>query len=349
MARLLPADAAGIALGIDTLAAGALVAFATETVYGLGADATRPEAVRRIFAAKGRPADHPVIVHVLCADDLDAWAAEVPPLARALAEAFWPGPLTLVLKRAAGVCDEVTGGQDTVGLRAPAHADARALIAGLAERADADAEARAAGATALPGAQPPARRRSGIAAPSANRFGRISPSLASHVAADFAESDLLVLDSGACAVGIESTIVDLSRGAPVVLRPGAITPAQIAEVAARIDGRAVSSSAAAPRVSGSLASHYAPRKPLLLLDAAAIAALDAPADWAVLAFTPAARDWAWHTQAPRDPAAYAHGLYAWLHAMDGSPARRLAIEAPPADPAWTAVADRLGRAAFSQT
>jgi len=371
VARLIPADSAGIAVGADLLAAGELVAFPTETVYGLGADATQPDAVRRVFAAKGRPADHPLIVHVLGAADLDAWATEVPSLARALAAAFWPGPLTLVLPRAAGVCDEVTGGQGTVGLRCPSHPVARALIAALAARE--------------PGDPASAPRRIGIAAPSANRFGRISPSLAAHVAADFDDVDLLVLDGGACDVGIESTIVDLSRGAPVVLRPGAITAAQIAAVARAVEVRGGSDAttgiaddggsdsnaqvrrantpkaddpaclpdrgqtAPAPRVSGSLASHYAPRKPLLLLSADAIAALHPAADWAVLAFNPPQRDWAWQSRAPLDPRDYAHGLYAWLHAMDGSPARRLAIEQLPATPEWAAVADRLGRAAFSES
>ena len=389
MARVIAADAAGIEQGIAALAAGELVALPTETVYGLGADATRPDAARAVFAAKGRPADHPLIVHVLGADDLDAWAAEVPPLARALAAEFWPGPLTLVLRRADGVCDEVTGGQDTVGLRCPAHPVARALIAGLARCVATPAAQPAPVADPVaagvmegrePSAEvpPPARRRVGIAAPSANRFGRISPSLASHVAEDFADLDLLVLDGGACEVGIESTIVDLTRGAPVVLRPGAITPARIAAVAARLaadagtphavasagdpDAKAgapaacgepapapvaAPASAPAPRVSGSLDSHYAPRKPLRLMSSDEIRAIADPADWALLAFDVPAGDWAWQVVAPRDPAAFAHGLYAWLHAMDGSGAARLAIEHLPVGEDWAAVADRLRRAAFN--
>ncbi|HEX9452146.1 MAG TPA: L-threonylcarbamoyladenylate synthase, partial [Burkholderiales bacterium] len=210
------------------LRAGGLVAFPTETVYGLGADASNPTAVRKIFAAKGRPADHPVIVHVAGTSDLKHWAAEVPRSAWLLAEKFWPGPLTMVLKRAAHVSDLITGGQDTVGLRVPSHPVAQQLLKAFG---------------------------GGIAAPSANRFGRLSPTTAQHVREELADAVNLVLDGGPSDVGIESTIVDLTRETPAVLRPGRISEQQIADaLLVQLGGTA----AGRPRVSGSLESHYAP-------------------------------------------------------------------------------------------
>ncbi len=320
MAQIVAATTEGIALAAARLRAGELVAMPTETVYGLAADAANPQAVARIFAAKGRPADHPLIVHVRSADELDAWAAHIPVQARVLAHCFWPGPLTMILPRAAGVNDVVTGGQASVGLRCPSHPIARALL------------------DAFGGA---------VAAPSANKFGRISPTRAAHVAADFSGEDLLVLDGGDAEVGVESTIVDLSRideAGVVLLRPGAITPAQIE---AAIGIKVHAPDAAAPRASGTLASHYAPRKPLTLADAAQIEAIaaDAAAHLAVLAFSVPDRPWAWQHRAVRDPVAYARGLYAWLRTMDASPAQRLVIERVPGDAAWAAIDDRLARAA----
>ncbi len=212
---------------------GGLVALPTETVYGLAADATNDAAVRSIFAAKGRPADHPVIVHLTGADAIDEWSSAAPPAARVLAQAFWPGPLTLVLKRSARVSDVITGGQDTVGLRAPGHPWAQAVL---------QAFGRA------------------VAAPSANRFGRVSPTTADHVRADLGIKPDgavdLILDGGPCPVGIESTIVDLSGAHPRLLRQGSILRSDLA----RVLGVAVEASdAGAPRVSGSLERHYAPR------------------------------------------------------------------------------------------
>ena len=207
---------------VELLKAGELVGIPTETVYGLGADAANPAAVAKIFAAKGRPADHPLIVHIPGASHLERWAVDIPDLAYELAEDFWPGPLTLILRRAPGVPDAVTGGQDTVGLRVPGHPVALDLLRAFA----------AAGGSG------------GIAAPSANRFGRISPTTADHVREELGDAVALVLDGGACAVGIESTIIDLSSGKPMLLRPGHITPAAIEAVCGELP---TAPGAAAPR------------------------------------------------------------------------------------------------------
>ena len=219
----------------EILRKGGLVAFPTETVYGLGADASNPAALRKVFAAKGRPADHPVIVHVARTSDLKHWAAEVPRSAWLLAEKFWPGPLTLVLKRAARVSDLITGGQDSVGLRVPSHPIAQQLLKAFG---------------------------GGIAAPSANRFGRLSPTTAQHVREELGNAVDLVLDGGSCDVGIESTIVDLTRESPAVLRPGRISAQQIADV---LLAQFAEPGADRPRVSGSLESHYAPGLPLKIV------------------------------------------------------------------------------------
>ena len=313
---------AEIARAVRLLRAGELVAFPTETVYGLGADAANPQAVAKIFAAKGRPADHPLIVHLAGAAVLDAWAREVPDAAYKLAAAFWPGPLTLILKRAAKVPDAVTGGQDTVGLRVPDHPLALALLAGFG---------------------------GGIAAPSANRYGRISPTTAAHVRSELGDAVALVLDGGPCPIGIESTIVDLSRGAPAVLRPGAISAADIMRVlgaGATIDE---AMGGDRPRVSGSHAGHYAPqtRLRLLMREQLLPAALVAGQRVAVLARHPrpspaAGIDW---QVAPGDAAGYARELYAALRRLDESGADLILVEAPPRDAAWAAVEDRLQRAA----
>ncbi len=321
-------DATRIDEAVALLRAGGLVAFPTETVYGLGADAGNPAAVARIFAAKGRPADHPLIVHLAGADLLDAWAREVPEAARRLAAAFWPGPLTLILKRAARVPDAVTGGQDTVGLRVPNQPLALELLK------------RFAGAEG-----------NGIAAPSANRFGRISPTTAEHVRAEFGDAVPMILDGGPCTVGIESTIVDLSRGAPVILRPGAITAADIARV---LGGEpAAAGRADAPRVSGSLAAHYAPRTPMRLvagedLEAAVRELLADGRRIVVLARRAAPPPDArlhWREMAA-DAAGWARDLYAALREGDAAGADAILVEAPPPGPEWVAVADRLRRAAF---
>lgn len=317
---------ASLARAAALLRAGELVALPTETVYGLGADAANPQAAAKIFAAKGRPADHPLIVHLADADALTDWAREIPKEAIALARAFWPGPLTLILKKEADVPDVVTGGQDTVGLRVPDHPIALALL-------------RAFGG--------------GIAAPSANRFGRISPTTAQHVFDELGERVAMILDGGACNVGIESTILDLSRlneVGPVVLRPGAIGVDAIAAVIGRRPAMRTPAAAHAgdtPRVSGSLAAHYAPRTPLELVSAETLgAALLRNPVAAVLARRPppASPHGIWIV-AESDAGRYAHDLYANLRALDAAGASCILVEAPPMDGGWEAVADRLGRAA----
>ena len=323
-------DAAAVRL--DT---GRLVAFPTETVYGLGADASDPQAVAAIFRAKGRPSDHPLIVHVPVDSDLERWARDVPAMARRLIDRFWPGPLTLILPRRAGVGDAAAGGHDTIGLRCPAHPVAQALLAAYASlRIKRDRNATI-----------------GIAAPSANRFGHVSPTCAAHVRDEFAESSttdpsaaIFILDGGDCPVGIESTIVDCSRldtVGPVLLRPGHVTVAMIEDalgVSMREPDRE------APRVSGTLAAHYAPITPLRIVDANALR--DAPDDVVVWTWTYDASSSRrrWHI-APRDAGAYAHQLYATLRALDASGAREIWIERPPQTSEWDAVDDRLKRAA----
>jgi L-threonylcarbamoyladenylate synthase len=316
-----------IARAAAILRAGGLVAFPTETVYGLGADASNPAAVAKIFAAKGRPQDHPLIVHLGSIELLPQWAREIPPAAQKLAAAFWPGPLTLILERARDVPDCVTGGQDTVGLRIPGHPVALELLKAFA-------------------GEEGGRAFSGVAAPSANKFGRISPTTAEHVRAELGAAVDCVLDGGECGVGIESTIVDLSRGRAVLLRPGEITPAQIATV---LGAEVELPDAAAPRVSGTLDSHYAPRTPLDL-----VAAADLPARLAALrgkklavlarAEAPAGlKDVSWQT-APRAAAGYAHELYASLRRLDALGCAAILVEAPPSAPEWQGVNDRLKRA-----
>jgi len=310
-----------IAKAVEILRAGGLVAFPTETVYGVGADASNPSALRRLFEAKGRPTSHPVIVHVRGASELARSAREVPSLALRLTDRFWPGPLTLVLKRAAAVLDQVTGGEDTVGLRAPAHPVAQRLLQAFG---------------------------GGIAAPSANRFGRLSPTTAQHVRDELGDAVDLVLDGGACEVGIESTIIDLSRGTPVLLRPGRIG---IAEIETAAGAKVAQRTSSSPRAPGTLAAHYAPRIPLIL---AATAELErvvgeqaASGSVAVLARHPQppdSRAALWQIAAT-GAQAYAHDLYALLRALDRSGCARIVVEAPPEHAEWDAVRDRLTRAA----
>ncbi|MDP2821695.1 MAG: L-threonylcarbamoyladenylate synthase [Sulfuritalea sp.] len=309
------------------LRAGELVAFPTETVYGLGADASNPLAIGKIFAAKGRPADHPLIVHLPDASHLERWAVDIPEAARKLAAAFWPGPLTLILKRHPSVLDAVTGGQDTVGLRVPNHPLALQLLREFA------------GANG-----------GGLAAPSANRFGRVSPTTAAHVREELGDAVSMILDGGPCAVGIESTILDLSGGEPRILRPGMLDAAAIGVVLGY--SPAFGGKQNAPRVSGGLEAHYAPRTPLQLVVAADLAetarkALAAGRRIAVLAAQPLAfghENLAWRP-ASADPAQFAHDLYARLRELDALGCDVILVAAPPADEAWRAVADRLRRAA----
>ncbi len=320
---------------VRLLQAGDLVAFPTETVYGLGADAANPEAVAKIFAAKGRPADHPLIVHLAGAGHLDQWARDIPQAAWDLAEAFWPGPLTLILKRAPGVPKAVTGGQDTVGLRVPAHPLALALL-----RAYVQAGGGHSG-------------MSGIAAPSANRFGRISPTDAEHVREELGNAVALVLDGGPCDVGIESTIIDLSRNGmpPRLLRPGHITPEQIEEVIGEMPELPdTMKPTGVPRVSGSLDAHYAPQTPMRLVPTPGIAQAvekeqQAGKRCGVLLHTelpvPSVHS---ACQLPGTPDGFARGLYAALRQLDQAGNDVILVEAIPATPAWDAVADRLRRA-----
>ena len=297
---------------------GGLVAFPTETVYGLGADASNPRALARLYAVKGRPLNHPVIVHLGDTAQLPRWAREIPRHAAALAERFWPGPLTLVLLRAKGVSEELTGGQDTIGLRVPGHPVALQLLGDFG---------------------------GGVAAPSANRFGRISPTTAKHVREDLGAEVDLILDGGACEIGIESTIVDLSRGVPVLLRPGRVAVADISDTLG-IAPRAPDS--AAPRASGTLESHYAPLRPLRLVHSSAWNSRSRGdvSRQAVMSFRarPAGdASLAW-IEAPSDPRRYGHDLYANLRALDASGCDEIVVEAPPDSAEWTAVRDRLTRA-----
>lgn len=325
-------NAAGIARAVALLQAGEVIGLPTETVYGLAADAANPEAVARIFALKGRPSNHPVIVHVADATAAGRWAARVPAAALQLMQRFWPGPLTLILPRAPGVPLAVTGGQESVGLRCPAHPVAQAVLRAFAQ----------------------AGGSGGLAAPSANRFGRVSPTLPGHVEHEFGRAVPLVLDGGACAVGIESTIVDLSRGAPVLLRPGGVLVADLEDclgVPVLAPGQAPVAGAV-PRVSGALAAHYAPHTPLRLLALAGLPAALAEAArqaarvavWAPALVPPDARATVWQV-APADAQAYARGLYATLRELDAAGCDQLLIVRPPEGPAWLGVHDRLARAA----
>jgi L-threonylcarbamoyladenylate synthase len=306
-------SAENIERAASLLRSGRIVSFPTETVYGLGADARNAEALSRLFAVKRRPAEHPLIVHIADAAAMARWARAVPAGARALADAFWPGPLTLILPRASDVPEAVTGGQDSVGLRVPAHPVAQALLRGFA---------------ALGG--------DGVAAPSANRFGRVSATTAQHVADDFGDEVALILDGGPCHHGIESTIVSFVNDEAVLLRPGALEPEVLARVLGHVPGPPGPD---APRAPGTLAAHYAPRTQARLLPReallAALGGIGAPTGHiAVLAHSiaqPPLFEGTWF-DAPGRGAEYARA------------ADEIWIEAPPDGPEWHAVRDRLRRA-----
>lgn len=325
-----------ISQAAQRLAAGSLVAFPTETVYGLGADATNPQAIARIYAAKGRPSNHPVIVHVAPDANLDYWASSIPPQARALMQAFWPGPLTLILPRCDHIPDAVSGGLPSIGLRCPSHPVAMQLLQEFARLTP--------------------HGHGGVAAPSANKFGHVSPTSSAHVRSEFSElsdDELMVLDGGPSQVGIESTIVDLSRVdsgiGPVLLRPGHISADDIAAV---LGVQPAKPDVAAPQVSGSLKAHYAPHTSLYLLPLDAL--LGSLSRWlpgqavAVLAFEPPSitipAHVHWHV-ATADPRSYARDLYATMRKLDAQGYHAILIQQPPQTVEWLAVNDRLGRAA----
>ena len=332
------ADPAAIESAARQLAAGGLVAFPTETVYGLGSHADDDAAVAKIFAAKGRPADHPLIVHVADVAAARFFAASLPPLAVRLIEHFWPGPLTLIVPRAAGRAQAAASGALTVGLRAPSHPAARRLL----------------GAAARHGV-------AGVAAPSANRFGRLSPTEAAHVAAEFGPT-LAVLDGGPCVLGIESAIVDCSRGRPVLLRPGTLTRAEIERVAGE---PLAERDAAAPRAPGTLDAHYAPRAALRLVPADTLRAWLDGGPWpdtpgqgpalgdgaAVYSRTVRAAPstvrppWRLLRVMPDDAALAAHELFAVLRELDAAGVDLICVETPPDTLVWEGVRDRLRRAA----
>ena len=318
---------ASVRQAAQALALGELIGLPTETVYGLAADALNPKAVATIFSAKGRPADHPLIVHVADASQVAFFASSVPVFASQLMAAFWAGPLTLILPRLAGVADSAAGGHATIALRCPSHPMALALLQA----------ARDLGVH-------------GVAAPSANLFGRVSPTTAAHVREAFPA--LLVLDGGACDIGIESTIVDCSRGSPVLLRPGMLSQSQLSaacglQVVIAASHVADTSLALSPASPGSLASHYAPHTRLLLLSAEQLASRLPTAGESVAV-------WAHSTLVvpsgvccvcmPTDAAACAHVLFSQLRALDALGVQEIWVENPPLGEAWDGVRDRLQRA-----
>jgi L-threonylcarbamoyladenylate synthase len=310
---------------VQALLHGELVAFPTETVYGLGADAENPAALKKLFAAKGRPDRHPLIVHLAEPEDVEKWCIDLPEAAFVLGNVFWPGPLTLVLKKGRHVLDLVTGGQDTVAVRVPSHPVARELLREFG---------------------------SGIAAPSANKFGRLSPTSAEDVKAEFGDEVAVVLDAGACQVGIESTIVDLSLPTPRILRPGIIQAESIFVALSHLGLGSCSQTDPVPRVPGSMPTHYAPNTPLRLVSSellqVELARLEQEGvDAAVLSFKAAPvlrRNWITATRfAPH----YAHMLYRNLRKLDAVGADLLLVEEPPCGGEWEGVRDRLCRASGS--
>jgi L-threonylcarbamoyladenylate synthase len=322
MTQVVRAAQAGIERAVAALRAGELIAFPTETVYGLGADASLPEAVRKIFELKGRPASHPVIVHIDEPRDLQRWSRDINAAAEKLATAFWPGPLTLVLPRAESVNTVITGGQHSIAVRVPSHPVARQLLSAFG---------------------------GGIAAPSANRFGRISATRAEHVRDEFGDAVKVILDGGECQVGLESTIVSCLDETPRLLRPGAITLGQLCKVVGEVS---VGAAADTPRVPGSTISHYAPLTPLSIV----------PGDeLEPLAESLAARGQRVAVLAQRAPskvhpavmwidagaqaAIYAHDLYSNLRALDRAGCARILVQQICGDESWDAIRDRLARAA----
>ena len=322
-----------IQAAVQALARGDLLGLPTETVYGLAADADNAAAVASIFTTKGRPANHPLIVHVANAEAALHYADHLPAFAQRLMTAFWPGPLTLIVPRRHGVAQAAAGGQDSVGLRCPAHPVAQQVLAACA-------------------AHQPAIR--GLAAPSANRFGRVSPTTARHVQDEFGDA-LLVLDGGACSVGIESTIIDCTRGPPVLLRPGMLTGEQISTVCGQRVLLKEELPAHEPRASGTLLMHYAPKATVRLMSAQELQTglnlLGEDGTHVAVYARSTLRATAKHAllrRMPDDPAAAAQQLFAQLRAFDDVGARLIWVEIPPTAAAWDGVRDRLQRAAATR-
>jgi L-threonylcarbamoyladenylate synthase len=326
MVRITRASQAEIEAAVDALRDGELVAFPTETVYGLGANAANPAAVRKIFELKGRPSTHPLIVHIDQVKYLHRWVREVPPAAEKLANAFWPGPFTLVLPRAESVHDVVTGGQDTVAIRIPSHPMAQQLLDAFG---------------------------GGIAAPSANRYGRLSATRPEHVRDEFGDSVKVVLDGGECQQGIESTIVSCDGDRVRLLRPGSISLSQLRRVAGEV---LVGADAASPRVPGSTNAHYAPMTPLTLvpggeLDALAESLSEGGQRIAVLAQRLPLKTYQYVTwiNAGKRAESFAQDLYANLRTLDKAGCARILVQEVPGDERWDAVRDRLVRAAAHES
>ena len=322
-----------IAAAAQTLLRGGLLGLPTETVYGLAADADNDAAVAKIFEAKGRPANHPLIVHVASAQGVQRFASHVPDFAQKLIAAFWPGPLTLILPRRPEVAAVAAGGQNSVGLRCPSHPIAHAVLQ----------SAEALGVF-------------GVAAPSANLFGRVSPTTAAHVAGEF-DDELLIIDGGACEVGIESTIVDCTRAAPVLLRPGVITPQQLSDACGVTVITPNAPDVDAPRASGTLESHYAPVAKVQLMSAAdlqksidayaSIASHPTVAVWSRSSVQVSAANASQFQCQPMPTSAHdcAHQLFAQLRDFDAQGVAHIWVETPPPTPEWDGVRDRLTRAA----
>lgn len=324
MVRVVRASQVEIETAVQALRDGELVAFPTETVYGLGANAQNPAAVRKIFEVKGRPATHPVIVHLDSPRYLHRWVRAVPEAATRLAERFWPGPLTMVMPRAPNVHDIVTGGQDTIAVRVPSHPMAQQLL------------------TAFGG---------GIAAPSANRYGRLSPTRAEHVREELGEAVKVILDGGECQIGLESTIVSFEGPHVRLLRPGSVTAVQLRQVLGELLVGAVAES---PRVPGSTPTHYAPSTPMTIvpageIDAHAAALSEGGRRVAVLAqrLPLRAHKYVTWVNAGRRPEQYAHDLYANLRTLDKAGCQRILVQDVPEGERWEAIRDRLLRAASS--
>jgi L-threonylcarbamoyladenylate synthase len=327
-------DSQVIQQAVEFLKSGLLVAFPTETVYGLGADAQSEKGLRRLYEAKGRPEHHPVIVHLASFEQISSWCELVPTTAQLLAKHFWPGPLTMILSRSKKASNLVTGGQDTVGIRVPSHPAAQSLLKAFGD---------------------------GIAAPSANRFGHISSTTAAHVEAEFGDQLAMVLDGGSCQVGIESTIVDLTSDQPQILRPGMISSEAICEVLGIKVPSDLTRGKSTVRAPGSLLRHYATKAPLKLMERAEIMELvkgsattyggTEKSIFAIVSFVdePEVDDLAvpiakW-IKASEQPREYAKSLYSNLRELDASGATSILVEIPPGDPSWSAIQDRLTRAA----